>query len=158
MDEQNLIGWSHFLQGRISRAWKIIGPNESYKKYESHWASTVACHCITVGLRLWTERNRLIHGNDGETSKLEVAKTDEFVKLLYTELFPNTHPSHSWLFSTSLEDRIQESYPAKVAWLDSVRRLYPEKCKEYRAIVGAKSFSRKDIEYNKTARFRATNN
>ena len=63
-------------------------------------------YCLTVGLILWTEWNRLIHGNDGETSKLEVAKRDGFVKLLYTELFPNTHPSHRWLFSTSLEDRI----------------------------------------------------
>ena len=156
MDEQLQIGWSHFLQGRISSKWKEVGPNEAYKKGGEEWSTTVVGYCITIGLRLWTERNRLIHGNDGETSKLEIAKTNEYVKLIYSELYPNIHPSHRWLFSTSLDNRIQESYAAKVAWLDSVRRLYPEQSKEYRSIVDAKSFRRQDIEYNKVSRLRVT--
>ena len=50
MDEQLQIGWSHFLQGRISSKWKEVGPNKSYKKGGDEWSNTVVSYCITVGL------------------------------------------------------------------------------------------------------------
>ena len=105
---------------------------------------------------MWRERNTLIHGNDEETSKLEIAKTDALVQLIYDDLLPNIHPAHKWLFVRRIDDKLQEGYPSKVAWIDSVRRLYPAKCKHYRSIVGKTCFRREDLEYNKAARLGAT--
>ena len=152
LEEQEEIGWDHFLLGRMSNRWKSIGPSEEYLGNSDGWARKIAKEVIDFGIQLWKRRNLLLHGNrDGGPSKLEHAKTEALIITLYEELLPNIHPSHGWLFSTPCEVRLLEPHTVQIAWIDSVRRIYPVKYKEMRTQLGQIDFRQDQVEYIKLA-------
>ncbi len=138
MRAQDVIGWSNFMLGWIAREWSISGPNEAFEK-----------EVINYGLALWTHRNHIIHGNDRDSSKLELLCTQSLIEAMYEEISPCIHPSHTWLISSSVTKKLEEPYSVQIAWIDSMRQLYPERYKELRNIVGRNVFEADELERNK---------
>ena len=81
-------------------------------------------------MELWKTRNILVHGNDGEVSKLEIERVHELVEKMYEDVAPVAEKSQQWIFHCPKEERLRDSYSLKVAWLDGVRRMFPEKYRE----------------------------
>ena len=151
LSEQEGIGWKHFLLGRISSKWKAIGPSENFTGTRKVWARNIVTAVLDFGLQLWKRRNLIIHGNyDGGPSKLTQARTEAMIIQLYEELLPNIHPSHGWLFNTSREAKLQEPHTIQIAWIDSVRRIYPGKYSELRTQLGSMDFRQDKVEYAKS--------
>ena len=149
MQRQEDIGWDHFLFGRMTRQWSVLGPNESYEEKPKQWGKKIACYAVAGGLEIWKERNRLVHGTDGGVSRLEEAKTIETIRALYNDILPSIHPSHKWLFNVPVEVKLTEIYTRQMTWIDSVRRLYPQEYKNIRTQIGMIDFRPEKTEYAK---------
>jgi len=150
--EQTTIGWTHFLYGRITKSWQSIGPNERYRDMPTVWAKIVVGVLFKLGVDLWKHRNLTIHGGGHGISKLELSRTAVLIQLLYKELVPVIDPNHRWLFHEQLDTKLGEMYPIQLAWLDSVRRLYPKQYEQQRAKVGTVQFQSDLLEYMKDSR------
>ena len=125
MQEQTHIGWDHLWSGRIAKRWMEVGPQEEFQATPELWAKKIVGALLDFGITLWKFRNKVIHGEGGGPSTLECWKTKEMIHTLYEKLAPHCHQEHRWLFSEHKEDKLQESHSVQVAWVDSVRRLYP---------------------------------
>ena len=75
MDSQTEIGWDNFMCGRISTLWKKTVKSPSQEWDPDRWATKVTRAGFQVITSLWKQRNTLVHGNDGEMSKLELQRT-----------------------------------------------------------------------------------
>jgi len=71
------------------------------------------------------------------------------IELLYEEILPTIELEHKWLFTASIEKKLAEPYPVQVAWVDSVRRLYPAQYGKCKYKVGKENFTRQSLEYIK---------
>ena len=149
MEEQQKIGWSHFLYGRISLKWKQIGPTDSFRNDKDSWSKLIVERLLNFGISLWKQRNILVHGNAGGTSKSDITKTEAMIGFFYDELLPKIDIETKWLFTTTLEQKLAEPYAAQVAWVDSVRRLYPDLYSKGKYKVGQGNFTKKHLEYIK---------
>ena len=152
MVDQGLIGWKHFLYGRISTKWKEVELIPEYKKTPSDWAAELVRKLLNMGMILWRQRNTLFHGNDGEISKLEITKVQTIIQMIYTDIAPLSKPEHRWLFATPLNVRITEHYALHITWIDSVRRLYRTQYKELVTQVGNQTLFDQELEYLKSHR------
>ncbi len=146
---QSDIGWEHFLLGRLAREWREIGPREDQQMEPLEWASKIASYTIDYSLALWRNRNQQIHGTDGGISRAEENRTVEMIRLIFEQIGPNIRLSHKWLFQKRLEDKLTEPYHVQIAWIDSVRRLYPEQFQTLRDTVMRVRFKYADIERHK---------
>ena len=151
--EQNRIGWHQFVLGRIAKQWREIGPLNGDGRVRTIWARRAAQVGIEYGLVLWCKRNTLVHGTDGRVSKLEKHLMINKITTLYDELQATVQPEYKWLFSTSVESKIREPYSCQVAWVDSIRRLCPEKYEEVLIATGCSSNTRGEIERQKMNRW-----
>ena len=149
MAEQQKIGWSHFLQGRISMKWKLIGPTDSFREDKDNWSKLIVERLLNFGISLWKQRNILVHGTAGGTSKSNIIKTSAMIGYFYDELLPKIDIENKWLFTSTLEQKLAEPYAVQVAWVDSVRRLYPDLYSKVKYKVGKGTFTKKNLEYIK---------
>ena len=104
---------------------------------------------LQVLLILWKKRNTLVHGTDGETSKLELERVQRMIEKVYLEIGPSGTQEHEWLFNSSLADRVTENYSQKIAWLDGVRQIYPEKFKAVREHARSARQEMWELEYTR---------
>ena len=149
LKDQEDIGWTHFLQGRISCKWQQIQFHSTYSASPDTWAKQIVMDLLQLGCALWKQRNRLVHGNGGEISKLAVQHIQQVITVIYTEIFPQVNPEHNWMFTSTLEKKLKENYSTQVAWLDGIKRLYPE---QYSAVVQSvrqQTVFNKELEYVK---------
>ena len=152
MGAQEVIGWDHFALGRISQTWQTVGPNETYTKDKSDWANELTNLVLRYGLALWTQRNNVVHGNDGDISKMELRRAHALIAAIYEEIFPEVQREHAWLFSSSFQTKLDENYSVQIAWIDSVRQLYPEQFFVLSNRVGRHLFEPAELERTKTHR------
>ena len=152
MEDQDQIGWDHFMMSRMARKWSAIGPNESYSDRRKIWETKIAHYALDTGLVLWRRRNQLIHGTQEGVSKLEEAKTLETIQAIYEAIFPNSHPSHRWLFAVPVEAKLADNRTTQIAWIDSIRRLYPQQYKDIKTRIGKMDFRQEHLEYVKSQR------
>ena len=89
----------------------------------------------------------LIHGTQEGVSKLEEAKTLETIQAIYEAIFPTSHPSHRWLFAVPVEAKLVDNRTTQIAWIDSVRRLYPQQYKDIKTRIGKMDFRQEHLEY-----------
>lgn len=136
--EQEEIGWDNLARGRIARSWKCIGTTEEGSMEDTQWASKVTKMALDCRLKLWTHRNHMVHGNEAGISKMEIRKMRQTVTILYEELLPAVKAENRWLFDRPKESRSQEPYGLQVAWVDSVRQIYPEEFRDADRINGGK--------------------
>ncbi len=79
---------------------------------------------------LWKARNELVHGG-GSISLLDRQRTAVIVRALYDELLPDVLYCRNEIFPGGEQSIIDKPYRTQVAWLDSIRYLFPE---QYRVI------------------------
>ena len=149
MDEQQTIGWNHFLQGRISLKWKLVGPSASFRGDKNNWAQQIVAKTLNFGLAIWKHRNVLVHGTDSGVSKRQIANTLAMIDLLYQEILPKIDIEHKWLFMESIEKKLAAPYTVQVAWVDSIRRLYPVQYGRCKYNIGKGNFTQHTLEYIK---------
>ena len=150
MTDQAQIGWDHFLMSRMAKTWSEIGPNEHFRERPHVWEQKLAGYVLESGIALWKHRNQLIHGSLDGVSKLEEAKTAETIRAIYDEIYPTIHPSHRWLFAVSVEDRLAELRSTQIAWIDGVRRLYPQQYDDIKTTIGKTNFRADTLEHMKS--------
>ena len=143
--EQDMIGWEHFVLGRVAKSWSDIGPIHRGEQNVNSWARRLAKAAIEYGVALWRTRNKALHGNDGGVSNLEKRLMITKITKLYEDLKPVVHPEYKWLFTMSLANKLREPYSVQVAWVDSISRLCPDK---YREVL----FSQDDNSYTRGQR------
>ena len=147
--EQLLIGWDQLLVGRMASRWKEVGPCDEYSATPDVWAAKIVTALIDFGIGLWKRRNQVIHGVGGGPSKLEVWKTEEMIHTLYDNVEIQRHPLHNWLFADPRETKLKEPYSVQVAWVDSIRRLFPDQYRELRTNLGTMELTFSELEYTK---------
>ena len=149
MQDQQDIGWEQIWSGRIAKGWMEVGPREDLRATPEIWAKQIVSAFLDFGIILWKLRNKVIHGDGGGPSILESWKTSEMIHTLYEELAPQCHKDNQWLFSATKENKLREPHAVQIAWVDSVRRLYPRQYQELRNSVGTIDFKHADMEYYK---------
>ena len=86
----------------------------------------------SYGLQLWQQRNLVYHGGTGEVStdtQLRMTKlADEIQKVLLREIKYDMR----WIVNQKVQAKGANTYSNTVAWLDSIRRIYPDKYAEAR--------------------------
>ena len=147
--DQEAIGWSHFARGRMARTWSLINQPSGDAATVQMDLAKVAIAMIEYGVTLWIQRNSLVHGNDSGISKLETRKMQQMITAIYEEIRPTVEPSNQWLFHCSEEVRIGEPYALQVAWVDSVRRLYPSRFDALKEKLGTRAYRRTEVQYQK---------
>ena len=149
MEEQQTIGWNHFLQGRMSLKWKLVGPLKSFRGDKDKWAQLIVAKTINFGLAIWKQRNVIVHGTDSGVSKRQIVNTLAMIDWLYQEILPIIDIEHKWLFMESLEKKLAAPYSVQVAWVDSIRRLYPVQYGRCKYNIGKGNFTQHTLEYIK---------
>ena len=145
---QQEIGWDNFARGRIALAWQGIGSNHDGHTEDTQWAEKVTKLVMDYGMKLWTHRNTLVHGNDAGISKMEIRKARQIIILLYEELLPDLRVEHRWLFTRSQELRLEDPYRLQVAWIECVKKILPDECRELLGTIRADVFKKRTAEYH----------
>lgn len=104
--DQALIGWEHFVFGRIASSWLVVGPTQEYNGSSIQRAKKVVRLVIDYGIKLWHCRNKLVHGVEGGVSRQERRKLKDIILILYEELQSGIHPAHRWLFTETIERKL----------------------------------------------------
>lgn len=71
------------------------------------------------------------------------------IEQTYLEIGTSVSPEHKWLFHTPLPERLTETYLQQIAWLDGVRRVYPDKYKSVRGTLRSERLEQQELEYVK---------
>ena len=73
---------------------------------------------------------------------MEEAKTAETIRAIYEDIYPNIHPSHRWLFAASVDEKLAELRATQIAWIDGVRRLYPQQYEDIKLLLERQIFEK----------------
>ena len=149
VEEQTEIGWDNFMFGRIATQWKKVAQRPGTDWDPDRWAVNTVTAVLQALLILWKKRNTLVHGTEGETSKLELERVQRMIEKVYLEIGPRGKKEHEWLFNRSLAERETENYTQKIAWLDGVRQIYPEKFKAVRENARSARQETRELEYTR---------
>ena len=147
--DQEDIGWDNLAKGRVARTWALLVTTNSADTTGTQELATAVKPMIDYGLNLWSHRNNLVHGNDSGISKLESRKMQQMISKVYEEIMPSAGNDHRWLFSCAIDDRLQEPYALQVAWIDSVRRIFPDKFKALKEFLGNTAYRIGEVQYQK---------
>ncbi len=150
--DQNEIGWDNFAKGRIAKAWSLLESTDSNSTENTRGLVTITKGAIDYGLKLWNHRNKLVNGNDPRVSKIEIQKIQRIVEILYDELSSIVDGERKWLFERDKAPRMNDSYTLQVAWIDSVRRIFPKEYGELKVQWGEKSYTEGEVSYQKERR------
>ena len=145
--EQTEIGWVQLLFGRVARLWRVVGPGDKYTKDGKEWTKLLIREVFKYGLTLWTSRNQMVHGNQGSVSLAAATHTRHMVEQIYTRIASWAPADKKWLFHTHLYTRLREPYGLQVAWLDGVRRVFPEEYREIQTDIGQSNMIGNELEY-----------
>ncbi len=157
MIDQSKIGWRQFFYGRISTKWSTIGLAETYTKSPATWAKEIIYSFLSSRIDLWRYWNQLLHGNDGEISKLEIQQTCRLIQLLYNDIKNNAAPTQAWIFSQSLEKLSSENYSQQIVWLDDIKRLFPQEYSTILATSTVEDITASEVEYTINQQNRLSN-
>ena len=147
MLEQTEIGWVHLLLGRVAQQWQVVGPTNGYTKEGKEWTKSLIREVFRYGITLWTSRNQMVHGNQGSVSLAAATHTRKMVENLYHRIGPWAPTDKKWFFHTELNNRLREPYGLQVAWLDGIRRVFPEEYREIQNDLGQYDMIGKELEY-----------
>ncbi len=146
--EQIRIGWDNFLQDRVTIRWRLIGPAENYTQPASEWSKGFVKAVVQYGMNLWVLRNQLVHGNPGDISLAEQTKAKIRVENLYLGIAPWVPEDRQWLFHTPLERKLDKPCALHMAWIDSIKQVFPAKYKEIHTEVSQTDIISQKLEYN----------
>jgi len=130
---QEEIGWDQVLSGRIAKQWErqeVHKTKDISRVSSNRWTRKIIRLSWDYGLEIWKTRNEMVHGNDGNISKMEQSQTTMLVKTMYRELRPMIQHRREEVFSVDEKTRLEQNWASQIAWLEQLRFLYPEKYQE----------------------------
>ncbi len=89
----------------------------------------------------------MVHGNKGSVSLAAETKARKMIEMVYQRIEPWINQEERWLFHTGLHDKLREPYGLQVAWLDGVRRIFPDEYTEIKKDLGQSNIMGKELEY-----------
>ncbi len=105
-----------------------------------------------MGVEIWKYRNQLLHGNDKEIFILQENRTKRLVDHLYPALKRIENRDNQWLFTKPDESGTNGSYSQQIAWLDGIKRLFPEEYYETVNYLMTEDVLTSELEYIKNQR------
>jgi hypothetical protein len=76
IDQQNAIGWDHFLCGKLSKEWDILqyhyARRYSLVKLSEGWVLKLIRLMVTLCYTPWDKRNTCSHGHDSSSSRMQL--------------------------------------------------------------------------------------
>ena len=117
-----------------------------FKKDPQEWTKSLERETLSLSITLWKFRNKLVHGPDGIASDMEDRQLKEFVEHCYTDIASWAPEDKRWIFTDPLESKLEDLYHLRIAWVDGIRKLFPEEYKQVHAAVRQKDILGPDLE------------
>ena len=123
VQEQNCIGWDHFMLGRISTRWSRL-QDYHYKRIHSRrtgerWATNLIMKIWEVHWSMWQHRNECLH----DTGNNEILGSNTMEKEILRELKKGCallQPTEKYLFSITKTEVREWSAIRKQKWLRTI--------------------------------------
>jgi hypothetical protein len=114
IDQQNAIGWDHFLRGKLSAG--MIKQSEG-------WKVLLIRLMATSSYTLWDSRNQSRHGSDAATkAQLLKEQTQRELQCLYL-LRDQVLIQDQLIFCPTIQQHLEESVPQQCSWLTHYKKL-----------------------------------
>ena len=125
---QNDIGWKQVLLGRLSIHWEAEAGYQQWTetapdKYK--WSGRVIRFGLDCSLQLWKHRNELVHGTDGQPSKLHRNVLEERIRLWFQEFDNISNGNRTDQCSTRESEVLNMPHTSQLAWVERMKFLYP---------------------------------
>ena len=148
--QQVHLGWHQIYLGRFHRDWTTLLNKETDTPLIRNLPQVIRDMWM-YGLQVWQHRNHLCHNNSGSTSQYTLNKINRVAAAAAEAIKDEISYDRQWLLQHPAGNTDQSTYSNTVAWLDSVRRLYPEKYKEAQEQANVTDNLERDIseEYTK---------
>ena len=146
VQEQTEIGWDQFAMGRVSKQWRLQGPSVEFPKDSREWVKRLVRETLALSIILWKFRNKLVHGPHGIASDIEDQKLKELVEQCYVDIAPWAPPAKQWVFEDPLETKLIEPYHLRIAWVDGIRKIFPEEYRRIQATLRQNDILGSDLE------------
>ena len=130
--DQDEIGWQHFINGRISKLWRLAQEEwlsrvaTRWKTTGSRWAKEVTKAILELNWSMWEHRNHIYHDpqhpwNQQNHREVQQQIRDQFDHYS-RELFL---PADRWLFEKTPVHTLLKNEPDFLSnWLTSVSAAY----------------------------------
>jgi hypothetical protein len=129
---QQTIGWHQLLRGRFSKQWikaqdQYLGTNATTQNNGTQWLTNVIDFIFTQWWTLWELRNEDRHGRDLVTQSQAHARQAIYELTQLYDDYQHTVPDRlGWLFSTSLQTRMQWPTNALRLWINTWKPILQE--------------------------------
>jgi hypothetical protein len=127
IDQQNAIGWDHFLRGKLSAEWSTLqyfyARRYGMLKPSEGWLVLLIRLMATSSYTLWDSRNQSRHGSDAATkAQLLKEQTQREIQCLYL-LRDQVLIQDQSLFRTTVQQHLEESVTQQRSWLTHYKKL-----------------------------------
>ena len=125
MHEQSEIGWSNFLEGRLSSHWRYV-MDQHYrrigsKKNGKRWTTMLIQKVWEIAWDQWEHRNGILHDHDHH---LLTQRTDRLISELYEEAQSIPHQRRPAHFNQPLEETLQTEFSIRKLWLQHATNAF----------------------------------
>ena len=127
--EQDSIGWDHFLRGKMSSSWQNIqylhAVTHGTVDRSKNWQSWLIKYLTNQSYSLWETRNKKRHGKDNKSNyKAALEQARRGMSAMY-HLQSRVLPRDRDLFGTSLDRHLQQPLSQLQNWL-SINRTHTD--------------------------------
>ena len=119
------IGWKQIYLGRMVNEWNRTLIYTTGEEKEGHLARAVSI-LWSYGLQLWQQRNLVFHGGLTEGSTSTQRRLGRLAEEVRSVLTREIDYDRRWLVSQKLLTHGKNQHSNTIAWLDSIRRIYPD--------------------------------
>ena len=124
-DEQNRIGWNHFLVGRVARGWSTYYEHRVSDGILKDGLTQAFGRTLVEGLwiytlHVWNRRNELVHGKNKTYSNRDEMALRQCVVELYDSFQRQISEEDKWLFRLDVKIRSGQSVPQMIGWTERV--------------------------------------
>ena len=127
IDQQNSIGWDHFVRGKFSTEWSTLqyfyAKRYGLLKASEGWIITLIRLLANASYRLWEIRNDCRHGKDDATKRQALQEqTHREIRCIYL-LQPAVLAQDRQLFRSNVDVHLSETIPQQRSWLLHNKKL-----------------------------------
>ena len=142
--KQTIIGWDHFLVGKIVEEWKVYYAlrvsGDSLSDGKAMAFSVDLVNSVwAFSLRVWKSHNDSVHGKRGRYSDRDLADLKICVEEMYESLGPTIDTEDEWLFREEVRIKILKPASQILGWMQRVMACFDEDMEnEFPVLVKAK--------------------
>lgn len=124
-NRQELIGWKHFLVGRVTSHWSNyyamrLQDNDEKNGRVLAFGRDLVYALWNYTLSVWQSHNETVHGKNNKYSTRDVKSIREFITIIYRDFQHNISEEDQWLFREEERIRLDQSIPQLIGWLERV--------------------------------------